>query len=119
MSGKEFMMPVPTDAAAMQFFIEALKANTDVLRGMQEDLKADRKLLHDVRERVIRIESNRVDRRVEALEREVDALKSERDRREGANGAWNWLLKNLPTIGAIVVAIFATVVLTLRASGRL
>ncbi len=98
----------------MQFFIEALRANTEVLKGMQADLKEDRKLIADVRERVIRIESNRVDRRVEDLERDVDGLKADKDQRDGATGMVRTILKS-PAIGWLVgAAITAWAILTGR-----
>lgn len=115
----EFMMPVPPEGAAMQFFVEAMKANTAALRGVQDEVGELRREVRDVRESVIRIEAVNVTGRVERLEREVDELKADKDKRDGAHGAANWLLKNLPTIGAILVAVFASIVLTLRASGRL
>lgn len=103
----------------MQFFVEAMKANTAALRGVQDEVGELRREVRDVRESVIRIEAVNVTGRVERLEREVDELKADKDKRDGATGAANWLLKNLPTIGAILVAVFASIVLTLRASGRL
>ena len=119
MSEGEFIMPVQPEGAAMQFFIETLKANTDVLRSMQRELREDRKLLSDVRERVIRIESNRVDRRVDALERDVDDLKADRDKRDGALSAMGKLWVNAPIIAAAIVGITVIAFLIMKATGRI
>jgi hypothetical protein len=116
---REIMMPVPQSDATAQFFIEAMKANTDVLKELRADMKEDRRLLNDVHVRIVRIESNRVDSRVAALETEVVMLKKDKTDREAVGRARDWLLKHSPTIVAFVVAIFGTIVLTLKATGRL
>jgi hypothetical protein len=119
MADREFMMPIPPEGAAMQFFIEALKANTEVLKGMQADLKEDRVLLRDVRERVIKIESNRVDRRVDGLETRVDALEKDRDTRDGALSAGTAIWKNLPSAAAVLLGIVVIAILFLKITGRI
>jgi hypothetical protein len=48
----------------------------------------------------------------------VTALERDKDHRDGAHGAWNWFLKNAPSIAAIVIAIISAIILTLRFSGR-
>ncbi len=115
----EFMMPVPPEGAAMQFFIEALRANTEVLRGMQTDLKEDRKLIADVRERVIRIEANRVDRRVEGLEGRVNELESDKDHRDGATGVFNWFGKHGAGVGVMLLGLGFIIYLILKATGKI
>lgn len=113
------MIPAPVEGAAMQFFIEALKKNTDEVRGLRNDLKEERSMLADVRERVIRIEANRVDRRVERLEEQVDALEKDRDVRSGRLSVGDWIAKNGFNVSAMFVAVLLAVVLVLKATGRL
>ena len=59
----ELLMPVSEESAALQFFIEALKQNTAILErvgksmeGLQAEAKETLRLVHDTRERVIKIE---------------------------------------------------------------
>lgn len=134
---REIMMPVAQSDAMGQFFIQAMKENTGELRELRADMKderrentkalaelradmkEDRKTLIGVRDSVIKIEGNRIDSRVTILEAAVAILNKDKDHRDGASGAWNWLLKNLPTIAAIIIATFTAVVLTLKATGKL
>ena len=109
-------MSDPTDSLA---FKEALNANTKALEALHVDFREDRKLLHDVRERVIRIESNRVDGRVLALEADMAALKADKFIRQGTIGAWNWIGKNITSLAAVFVALVASAVIILKATGRL
>ncbi|GAA4827560.1 hypothetical protein GCM10023232_27360 [Sphingosinicella ginsenosidimutans] len=114
----EFIMPVSEQGAALQFFVEAMKANTKTLEGVLATTTAMQRDMQDVRERVIRIEANRIDRRVEGLEGRVDVLERASDKREGATGAAQWLLKNLPNIATIIVSIVLVSFLILKAGGR-
>lgn len=112
-------MPVSDEGAALQFFVEAMKANTATLeqvsktmRGMQDEQKETLKLVHDTRERIIKIESGGTHEviadlraKVASLDTEIDRLRSAEDRRMGALSLSNWLVRNWPTlIGMIVLA---------------
>ena len=121
----DFVMPIPADNAAWQFFLQQMRAQTEQVRAVRDefirdrdDRREDRKLLSDIHERVIRIEANRIDRRVEKLEADVDALKAREDQREGATGAAQWLLKNMPNIATIIASIMLVSFLILKAGGR-
>jgi CRISPR/Cas system type I-B associated protein Csh2 (Cas7 group RAMP superfamily) len=122
----EFMMPVPPEGAAMQFFIEALKANTAETKGMRDDLRAerqerreDRKKLDDIYDRVVRIEEQRISARVESLDQRVNALEADKDKRDGATSALASLWKNLPSIGAVIIGVVSIAFLILKASGKI
>lgn len=103
----------------MQFFIEALRANTEVLKGMQEDMKESRKLLHEIDGRLIRIESNRVDRRVEGLEGRVNELESDKDHRDGATGVFNWFGKHGSGVGVMLLGVGFVIYLVLKSTGKI
>jgi hypothetical protein len=122
-------MPVSDEGAALQFFVEAMKANTAALQGVgktmqgiQEEQKETLRLVHDTRERVIRIESGgqgdqiiQLQNKFEAVLTRIDELERARDRNAGALNMSNWLLQNGPTLLALVGVIF----LVLRAGGKL
>jgi len=82
----------------------------DVIRNLAESVRQQSEVLRGVQqtqitmlERLARIEANRVNETVAKLEERVekalekiDALESDRDRREGAIGVLGWLAKNWP-----------------------
>lgn len=110
----------------MQFFIEALKANTAETKGMREDLRTersdrreDRRKLDDIYVRVVRIEEQQMAAKVESLEHRVNALETDKDKRDGATGALSSLWKNLPSIAAAIVGVVLIAVLTLKAAGKI
>lgn len=130
MNQPEFMMPVPADHAAMQIAVEAMRQTaaamerqaeiqTDLLTDMRADMKEKHLLLHDVHERVIRIEATVTETRIERLEKDVDDLKRDRDKRDGATSALMSLWKNTPSIAAVVVGVALVAFLVLRASGKI
>lgn len=125
----EMIMPVSDQGAALQFFIEAMKANTAVLErvgkamdGLNAEQKATLRMVTDTRERVIRLESGgqaemitRLESKIEGLEKEVDTLTRDRDRREGAMSGLTWGLK----YGPVLLAVLAAIILTLKATGQI
>lgn len=125
----ELLMPISDEGAALQFFVEAMKANTAALeqvgktmRGMQDEQKETLKLVHDTRERVIRIESGgtaeviaELRAKVTTLDGEIDRLRSDKDRRDGALSLTNWFFRNWPML--IAMAGFAAVLM--KANGKL
>jgi hypothetical protein len=86
----------------------------DTMKMMQQEFREERKVLADVRERVIRIESNKLDRTVEQIREDLDAardeintLKMDKARRDGAVGAAEWLSRFGPWLLALAMAILA------------
>jgi hypothetical protein len=128
----EMFMPVSDEGAALQFFVEAMKANTATLQsvgkamqGIQDEQKETLRLVHDTRERVIRIESGgqtelvaQLQNKVEAQGSRIDGLERKEDRREGAGGAVKWLFPNgqtaITALGFIILAI-----IVLQANGKM
>lgn len=118
-------MPVSDEGAALQFFVEAMKANTSTLQqvgktlqGMQDEQKETLKLLHDTRERVIRIETNSINAKVIELEKEVKELRDDKLQRDGANKLTSAAITRGPIVATIVVAII-TVLVLLVSNGKL
>lgn len=113
------MMPVPAEGAALQFFTEAMRANTATIDEFRREAREDRKLLTDIRERVIKIEAHDVVTKVSGLETRVDALEKEKDERNAERRLGNWMLEKTPSIAGIIVAAVAFILLWLKASGRM
>lgn len=125
----ELLMPVSDQGAALQFFVEAMKANTAVLervgkalQGVQAEQKETLKLLHDTRERVIRMEGGskgelilELREKVKGLDEEIADLKSTRDRNKGAVEGVNALLK----YGPVLIVLLGAIAMILRARGEL
>lgn len=126
----EFIMAgqgVPVSEAAMQFFVEALKANTEVLRGVgetqrlaQKEMKEQLRLINDVRERVIRIEATpRVSEEIAELRGKVDVLEKASVATAAKAATWTWIVRYVPTLAGIIVTIIASVLIILVTSGQL
>lgn len=105
----EILMPTTDESAALQFFVEAMKANTAVLKGLQEEQKGVITALHNIDIRLTRIESNSVNADVAGLKVDVAALKREQTLREGANK----LAKDTITRGPVIVSILTAVIVVL------
>lgn len=129
---------VNVSEASMQFFVEALRANTNVLEmvgksmaGLQAEQKEQLKLIHDVRERVIRIES------VPSLGREVSELRGEfrgvmtkvqametqlaadQAADKAKSSTWEGIVRYGPSVAIFLFSILAGVFLILGLTGRL
>lgn len=125
----EFIMPqgVPVSEAAMQFFVEALRANTNVLENVnksmqlqQLELREQLKLITDVRERVIRIEAlPRVERDIGILREKVSKLEMSKAKADAQADTWTWIIRYMPALAGIVVTVIASVFIVLVASGQL
>jgi len=94
----------------------------EMRRDQSAGREVDRLAMQEIRERLIRIEENRVGEDLKKLTEvvaghtaSIDELETERDRRDGATSLLNWLLKNWPAIIGFV-ALFAVV---LKANGKL
>lgn len=133
----EFIMPVPPEGAALQFFTEAMKANTEMLRqvsismkGIQDEQKETLRTVHDTREKVIKLESTsqgkvveelkafvrdeflKIDDRVETLERAqlvVDTRAS----------TANWLVNHFWQLATLIGGVVFVTYLVLDKTGRL
>lgn len=115
LSRTDLLMPVPEDKAIHLLEIEALRGIADTLKSFRDDAKEDRKLLMDVHTRVVRIEAAKVEELIGPLTERVDCLESEKDRREGAAGLINWLIKNWFGVLGLLAVIFTI----LTANGKL
>lgn len=118
-------MPVSDEGAALQFFVEAMKQNTVALQqvgktmqGMQEEQKETLRLVHDTRERIIKIESGSVSADISELKREVEELKEDKAQREGAAKLASGALRNGPMMVTILAALIVVIVV-LIANGKI
>jgi chromosome segregation ATPase len=116
---EKLMMATEPAHAAQLAMIECLRQIADgnkklnsVLEGMQAEVR-------DVRERVIRIESNRIETDIEDLkervheaEVKIDALEADKNRREGAIGAGDWFIRSWPNLIGFVLLIAIVLVAT-------
>jgi hypothetical protein len=109
------MMPVEEETALRQFEIEALRQITDNLRRLNDKMDKQGDDIRAIDARLIRIESNSVSTAVTKLEAEVEVLKVDKNRRDGAFGLVEWAFKNWPGI----VAFFALIAVILAATGKL
>jgi hypothetical protein len=104
---RKIIMPVDEEAAVRQMEVEAFRQIVDQLKALNVDMR-------DVRERLIRIESNQLDRTVKTQGDRIDALERDRDHREGATSVIGTIMKS-PTLGWFVgAAITAWAILTGR-----
>lgn len=93
---RKIIMPVDEDGAVRQMEVEAFRQIADGIKGLNTDMR-------DVRERLIRIESNQLDRTVQEHTARIVALETDKNRRDGAMGFGGWLLKS-PLVGWLVTA---------------
>ena len=118
---------VPISEAAMQFFVEALRANTSVLENVsktmslqQQEAKEQLKLIHDVRERVIRIESQpMMTAELSELRGKVQVLEMANAQAAAKAATWTWIVRYMPTLAGLVVTVIASVLIILVMSGQL
>lgn len=101
---RKIVMPVDEQGAVRQMEVEAFRQIADGIKLLNTDMR-------DVRERLIRIESNQLDRTVHDHGNRIDALERAQDKKTGADGVVIALLKS-PAIGwliGIVIAAWAIV----------
>ena len=125
----KLMMPVGDAEAAQIIEIEALRQIVDNLKRLNERSDAMSTLItnqtdaiNGVDKRLIRIESNQLDGTVQKLANQVEtsakriaALEADKNRRDGAIGIMEWLLKSWPAL----VGFIAMVLIVLQATGRI
>lgn len=91
-----------------RFRYEIIKGLADSIRQQTKQLSDMQHQMHEISERLVRIEANRLSEEVSSLRVEVDLLKADRQRREGAMSVGTSLLKS-PVIAWAILAL-ATVV---------
>lgn len=94
---RKILMPVDEESAVRQMEVEAFRQIADGIKLLNTDMR-------DVRERLIRIESNQLDRQVKSQGDRIDALERERDQQKGAQGVLIALGKS-PVVGWLVGAL--------------
>lgn len=99
---RKIIMPVDEEAAVRQMEVEAFRQIADGLKALNTDMR-------DVRERLIRIESNQLDRTVQDHGARLTALEADRSRRDGALGLAQrmpgivpWLISVIAAVGAAI-----------------
>lgn len=102
-------MPVSDEKATHLIEIEALRQVVDNLRQLNKRSEEQTKLLHEMDNRLVRIEANKIDRTVEKLRADVDELQAESHRRLGAFGLVEWLTKFGPWLAALAAAALALI----------
>jgi hypothetical protein len=109
MTPAEMLVPVSDDHALRQFELEALRQITDNLRRLNDKADKQGEFLQTMDGRLIRIESNKLDDTVTTLAAKVDALESDRDRRDGAIGLAKGMPGVVPWIVSLVTALAAAI----------
>lgn len=84
---RKIIMPIDDEGAVRQMEVEAFRQIADGIKLLNTDMR-------DVRERLIRIESNQLDRTVKSHGDRIDALERDRDTQKGAQGAVLAILKS-------------------------
>lgn len=115
----KIMAATETADVATLATIEALRSISDTMRAMQSEIKEIAKETRDVRERVIRMESSSSDKdiqqnrtRIEALEKDMAALKADKQRRDGALDLSSWFVRSWPNLVGFLVMLAALLVAT-------
>jgi hypothetical protein len=111
----DLLMPVSDDKAVHLIEIEAMRQIVDNLRRLNDRSEKQTEVLHGIDQRLVRIESNKLDTVVAELRADVTILKADKERRDGAFGLVNWAFKNWPGVIGFFVLIFAI----LKSSGRI
>lgn len=91
------------DPNDLRFQYEVIKGQSESIRTLTEAMMNQQNTLGDIVSRLVRIEANKVDSRVTALEAEIEQLKAERNQRAGMAKIAEWTFKS-PLIGWLVGA---------------
>ena len=102
---------------ADELHLQILTQIRDNLTVQGKNLAELGKTAVDMQGRLIRLEERdhritQMEKQFEKLDARVDVLLKDKDRRDGAISAWTWLLKNWPSIIAMLVTIGAVLVVT-------
>lgn len=94
-----------------RFQYEIIKSLADSVRQQSDVLRDVQKTQVGMLERLAKIEANRINENVAELRANVNAacdridkLEQDKDRRDGAMGAWSWIARNWP-MAAMVSAL--------------
>lgn len=99
------MVPQQGDeAAGLSLILEMLRGLSGQIDSQNSASTEDRKLIHDIHMRVVQIESNQLQRRVEEMAKKVDLLEADKNRRQGVVMSAEWAGKFGPYLAAIVAA---------------
>lgn len=101
------MVPMGEEPATLALILEALRGLDERIQSQNLAAVKDREMLHDMHIRVVQIESNQLQRKVDDLMQKVDDLESERDRRVGMVSAAEWTTKVGPWLATIIAALAA------------
>lgn len=91
------------DPKDFRFQYDVIKGLSDSIRTMTSALLEQQKTLGEIVERLVRIESNKVDSRVTTLEAKVEQLEAERNQRTGMAKVAEWIFKS-PLVGWLAAA---------------
>lgn len=108
-------MPVTEEHALRQIEIEAMRGILDNLRRLNASSEKQTEVLHGIDVRLVRIESNSVSDELAKVRTEVDELKEDKLRREGALSLSSWFFRNWPT----VILLFILAGMILRVAGKI
>lgn len=126
----EFIMPVHPEGAALQFFVEAMKANTATLQGVQAEQKETLRIVQDTREKIIKLESKAYDEvltdireyqktQFAMLDDRVETLERAQLVTDTRASTWTYLIKNSPQIVALLGGTFLIIWLVLGKMGKI
>lgn len=110
----QIIMPVTATEAERGIEITVLRQMGDNIAAQTRTLEKLSAKVDDVRERVIRLESQKTDEEVSRIQSKldtalcrIDQLESQRDRDQGSANVWNWLSKNAAWLFAGAAAFIA------------
>ena len=110
MQPAEFITTVSEDKAIAQWTLESMRQITTALNRVTDRLDNVHEKLDAIGERVTRIEANRLEQEVQTIREQLkevvaslDALESEKDRREGALNLGRFIVKS-PLLGWLAMA---------------
>lgn len=110
----QIIMPVTATEAERGIEITVLRQMGDNIAAQTRTLEKLSSKVDDVRERVIRLESQKTDEEVSRIQSKldtalcrIDQLESQRDRDQGSANVWNWLSKNAAWLFAGAAAFIA------------
>lgn len=110
------MMAVDERRAVDQMHIEATRKLTDSIERLNDKFDDHAKTLHSIDTRLTRIEARgteaelaRIWTKVGVIKDEVDTLKADKSRRDGAVGFLEWLARFGPWLLAFALAVLAFV----------
>lgn len=101
----------PDEDSEQRFRYEIIRNLAESIRQQTTQLSDIQNQMHNMSDRLTRIEANKVSEEVALLRSEVDSLKADRQRREGVLSVGSWLFKSpvIAWIAAAAVAVAAVI----------